>query len=192
MAAMVLITGLENLDATELIHVFQTCYTFSGKILFLACNQYVSPMSWTAVAHHQPFLSPKKRLGISLLISFLVMIRCLIEFWETGFSTSFTLYAGLAMVAAMLEWKHYHKPRQIQLSLADGKLVYTNECTAEMHTVYQSRTEWIKREGDLLIFYSENSLATRIPLRYFSAAQQFELLSLIHTWNKKLVDHEHR
>jgi hypothetical protein len=145
-------------------------------------------MSWSATSYYQPSFSPAKRLGLAMVIMGIIFIQCLIGYWENGLTPSFTLLAGLAITAAFLEWKHYCKPREIHLIFDEGRLVYHNLFTREKHTVYQSRTEWIKREGGDLIFYTANSFSTRIPLKFFSEEQQIELLNRIHFWQKRMVD----
>ena len=146
-------------------------------------------MSWKAVTLYQPAISPKARLGIAAAIILPVLIRCIIEYIEAGFTPRFWLYAGFVMVAAMLEWKHYNKPREISLELEDGRLAYCNAYTNEMHTVYQSRTQQIKEEADRFIFYSVNNYATHIALQYFHPEQVQAFKTQIADWNIKSVAH---
>ncbi len=147
-------------------------------------------MSWKAVTLYQPVISPKARLGIAAAIIFPVLIRCILEYDLYGFTPKFWLYAGFVMVAAILEWKHYNKPREISLELADGRLAYCNAYTHEMHTVYQSRTVQIKEERGSLVFYSINNYATHIPLKYFHPEQVQAFKTQIADWNIKSIAHE--
>lgn len=144
-------------------------------------------MQWQAVTYYQPFMSPKKRLALSGGIILMAAARCLLEFFEKGFTPTFWLYGGLALASTMLEWRNYNKPRQISLNLQSGRLEYSNAYTSERHTVYQSRTYWIKEESDALIFYGESSIATRIPIQHFSEEQLAELKTILVSWNKKMV-----
>jgi hypothetical protein len=111
------------------------------------------------------------------------------EFDLTGFSPAFWLYTGFVMVAAILEWKHYNKPREISLELVDGRLMYCNQYTHEMHTVYQSRTQRIEEEKDRLIFYSNTNYATHIPLQFFNPEQVEQLKTNISLWKIKSISH---
>lgn len=144
-------------------------------------------MSWKAVTLYQPAISPKARLGIAALIIVPVLIRCTIEYKEAGFTPKFWLYAGFVMVATILEWKHYNKPREISLKLADGRLEYCNLYTHERHTIYQSRTQQIKEEKDSIVFYSTNHYATHIPLQFFHPEQVEQLKTHISDWDKHAV-----
>jgi hypothetical protein len=144
-------------------------------------------MRWQAVTYYQPFFSPQKRLLLAGGIVCVASLRCLVEYFEKGLTNDFWLYGGFALLASVWEWRHYHKPREISLELESGRLVYSNRYTGERHTVYQSRIKWIKEEPDALIFFSENSLATPIRMKYFTQEQQRELISHIGSWNKKMV-----
>jgi hypothetical protein len=144
-------------------------------------------MHWTVVAKYEPSFSPRKRLQFALWIVVIVLIKCIFEYFENGVTKSFQLLAALAITSALLEWKNFSKPREVQLQIEDGRLSFTNLYTREKHTVYQSRTEWIKQEGGYLIFYSANSFATRIPLYFFHPDDQRQLLDYINSWNKKIV-----
>jgi hypothetical protein len=144
-------------------------------------------MSWTATASYEPAFSPRKRFGVVLLIVAIVLMQCLFEYIENGALKLFQLFVGLSITSTLLEWKNFRKSRKVHLTLGNGRLMYTNLYTNEKQTVYQSRTEWIKQEGDDLIFYSANSIATLIPLHYFSPDDQRILLEHIKLWNKKVV-----
>jgi hypothetical protein len=146
-------------------------------------------MAWKAVTLYQPSISRKARLGIAALIIVPVIIRCIMEIDSVGFSPAFWLYAGFVMVAAMLEWKHFNKPREISLELADGRLMYCNQYTGETHTVYQSRTQKIEEEKDRLVFYSTGNYATHIPLQFFSPEQVKQLKINISDWKIKSLCH---
>jgi len=146
-------------------------------------------MSWKVVTLYQPAISPKARLGIAALIIVPVLIRCTIEYIDAGFTPKFWLYAGFVMVATILEWKHYNKPREISLQLADGRLEYCNQYTHERHTVYQSRTQQIKEEKDSLVFYSTNHYTTHIPLQFFHPEQVQQLKTNISDWKIKSITH---
>jgi hypothetical protein len=145
-------------------------------------------MAWKAVTLYQPFVSPKARLGIATLIIVPVIIRSIMEFDSVGFSPAFWLYAGFVMVAAMLEWKHYNKPREIYLELSDGRLMYCNQYTGEIHTVYQSRTQKVEEEKDRLVFYSTSNYATHIPLQFFNPEQVTQLKANISDWKKRKAE----
>ncbi|MCU0405115.1 MAG: hypothetical protein MUE99_11270 [Chitinophagaceae bacterium] len=145
-------------------------------------------MRWSVISYYQPFLNPKRRLALAAGFVLIAAARCLFDFLEKGLTGSFYLYGGFALVAIILEGKHYNKPRQISLLLEDGKLVYKNHYTGELHTVYQSRVHWIKYEEDAIIFYGESSIATTIPVLNFPREKVSELRELMKSWNKKIVE----
>lgn len=139
-------------------------------------------MSWKAVTLYKPVISPKTRLFIAVIIVLPLTIRCTMELHLVGFTPRFWLYAGFVMVAAILEWKHYNKPKEISLELVDGRLVYCNLYTNEMHTVYQSRTQQISEELEGIVFLSKSNFATHIPLRYFNQEQVEQIKMKISDW----------
>jgi hypothetical protein len=139
-------------------------------------------MSWTAITYHQPVLSPQKRLGIAAGILVFATVRCIAEFLEYGLSPKFWLFSGFILVATIFEWKHYNKPREISIKIADGRLEYSNQFTHERHTVYQSRVQQISVEEDALVFYAQNNYTTRIPLKFFEPEQVQDLKTRIADW----------
>jgi hypothetical protein len=139
-------------------------------------------MSWKAVALHQPFISPKKRLGIAGFIIGIVVLRIVLEYFEAGFTPRFWLYAGFALLASVWEWRHYNKPLEISLQLEDGRLEYNNHYSGERHTVYRSRTKRITQEMDTIVFHSEGGVATRMPLKFFNDAQLDEMQHQLADW----------
>lgn len=146
-------------------------------------------MSWKAVALHQPFISPKKRLGIAGFIIGIVLLRVVLEYLDAGFTPRFWLYSGFAMLASVWEWRHYNKPLEISLQLEDGRLEYNNHYTSERHTVYTSRTALIKEEEHALVFISKENFTTKIPLNYFTTEQVQQLKTYISGWNVKSIVH---
>jgi hypothetical protein len=147
-------------------------------------------MNWQATSHYQPFVSPKKRLMLAGGMVLVALVRCVAEYFtEEKLGPSFYLYAGFAFVLAIMEWKEYNRPHTISLVSENGRLVYSNLYTHEQHTVYQSRTHWIKEEADAYVFYGESSISIRIPVKYFTNEQRVELKQVIQSWNKKLVDY---
>ncbi|HSK14263.1 MAG TPA: hypothetical protein VK907_13675 [Phnomibacter sp.] len=122
-------------------------------------------------------------------IVLIAIMRTAVEFLDAGFSSRFWLYGGFALVASVFEWRHYNKPREISLKLENGRLEYCNHFTGERHTVYQSRTQWIKETPDAMVFFSKCSISTKIPFRNFSEAQIAELKNAINSWNISMVGH---
>ncbi len=149
-------------------------------------------MSFLTISEYKPAFSPKAKLGVVLAIAAIAIYRGMQEYFEHGLSPTFYLFGGFALIATILEWKHYNKPRQIILKMENGRLEYDHLFTNEKHTVYQSRTQWIQIKSGMIQFFSENSFSTKIPLKSFSEGQIAEILQEIATWNIKTITHEEK